>query len=184
MDKYQVFIDGASKGNPGHAGMGIVIQDPDGEVLHQIGEYIGILTNNQAEYSALIKALEKLKQLSAKEAKIFSDSELLVRQWNGEYQVKDPKIRELFFKAKNISSNINLNVVHIKREKNFLADKIATEAVKAHGKSKDRQQDISVNINKSDLDESNEEIQVSAGGIVYKKEGSNIKVCLIAKKKK
>src|ERR1700687_5430395 len=89
------YFDGASKGNPGPAGIGGVIFEGH-KVLTEIKKCIGIATNNQAEYSALIAVLEKASELGAEALSIFSDSELVVRQLNGEYRIKDSKLKVLY----------------------------------------------------------------------------------------
>ena len=127
----QVYIDGASRGNPGLAGIGIVIVQPK---LHkrimQYREFIGIATNNQAEYKALIKALELLKALGISRAKIFSDSQLLVKQLRGEYKVRNPELKKLFNEVKKREKFFeSIEYKHIPREKNYHADRLANEAI-------------------------------------------------------
>ena len=126
----EIYIDGASKGNPGPAGVGVVICR-NGETINNISSYIGDATNNLAEYTALLYGLEEAFRLKAKEVKVYTDSELLCKQLNKEYKVRDHKIQILYNQAKHlICAFNNFNVVHIKREDNRGADKLANLAVK------------------------------------------------------
>ncbi len=133
-----MYCDGASSGNPGRAGIGVVIKLSDNDA-HRLGKnkhyrisgYIGITTNNVAEYSALIKGLEKSKSLGIKNIKIFLDSELLVRQLNGIYSVKSKNLIPLWIKAINMLKDFDNSVIaHIPREMNKYADSLARQAVK------------------------------------------------------
>lgn len=127
---YHLFVDGASRGNPGPSAIGVVIEEEYGYVVDMWGEYIGIATNNVAEYTALIRGMEKLVQLEIKEVKIFSDSELLVKQLNDEYQVKDEKLKKLFKSVKELEKKFNrVFYQHIPREKNTRADSLANMAL-------------------------------------------------------
>ena len=128
---YNVYIDGASRGNPGLAGIGIVIVQPKlHKKIMQYREFIGIATNNQAEYKALIKALELLRDLGASRAKIFSDSQLLVKQLRGEYKVRNPELKKLFNEVKKRKKFFeSIEYKHIPREKNYHADRLANEAI-------------------------------------------------------
>src|SRR5579859_8183410 len=95
-----VNIDGGARGNPGPAGYGAVFKDPAGKKIAELSRYLGIQTNNYAEYSGLIAALEHAVQHDYKALKVFSDSELLVRQITGVYKVRSPELRELYDKAR------------------------------------------------------------------------------------
>lgn len=129
--KLIIFCDGASKGNPGPAGIGVVIRNPDGFVVEKLSEYIGQQTNNQAEYHALILALEEARFHGAEEVDCFLDSELVAKQLKGEYKVKDRVIKSLFALAKSIVSRFKkVNFFHISREENEYADRLASEAIK------------------------------------------------------
>ena len=124
-----VHIDGASRGNPGNAGIGIHAVK-EGKVLLNIGEYIGKTTNNVAEYSALIRALEALLILGIKKAKFFSDSQLLVEQLKGNFRVKDEKLKILFEQARALISKMDdFKIEHIRREKNKAADALANKGI-------------------------------------------------------
>ncbi len=124
-----VFIDGASRGNPGEAGCGVVILGVENGPIH-LTRYIGHATNNTAEYNALILALEKLKQIGARRLRIKSDSQLLVFQLNGRYAVKSPSIRKLFRVYTSLAVHFESIVVeHIPRELNREADMLANLAI-------------------------------------------------------
>ncbi len=131
MNCLEIYIDGASKGNPGHSGVGIVIYR-NGQVLKRISSYIGKTTNNIAEYTALIYALEEALLLKAKSLKINTDSQLLARQINRIYKVKHEGLIGLYERAVHLLSGFDKVLVnHIPREENSCADKLATEAIKA-----------------------------------------------------
>ncbi len=132
--KAKLHCDGASRGNPGEAGIGCFIQLSDGRTI-KISEHIGITTNNVAEYKALIKGLEAAKEAGAEEIEIFSDSELLVRQICGIYKVKNKNLRELYERVRKLLSKFKLyTITHIKREDNAIADILAKEATWKSGK--------------------------------------------------
>lgn len=127
------YIDGASRGNPGKAAIGVVILDSKGQVLDELKRYIGETTNNMAEYQALLEALTEGKRLGGKEIQVFSDSELMVRQLNGIYKVKDAKLLDLYKEAKLLISHFNdFKIEHITRDKNSRADALANEALDNH----------------------------------------------------
>lgn len=130
MKEFDIYIDGASKGNPGHAGIGAIICQGQA-VLKNISCYIGKATNNFAEYTALIYALEEALILKAKSLKIYTDSQLLSRQMNKEYKVKHPNIIILHQRAMHLVSAFEkVDIVHLPREKNRGADKLANRAIK------------------------------------------------------
>jgi ribonuclease HI len=97
--KLVVNVDGGSRGNPGPAAIGIVVAEPGGEVLDRIGETIGVATNNVAEYRALLRGLERARDLGASEVEIVNDSELIARQLTGRYKVKHPAMKPLHLEA-------------------------------------------------------------------------------------
>ncbi|MCI0561813.1 MAG: ribonuclease HI family protein [Nitrososphaera sp.] len=121
-----IFTDGASLGNPGPMGIGIVIYR-DGVIVEELSEYIGSGTNNMAEYSAIIKALRTAHEMGEMEVHVKSDSELVIRQLNNEYKVKDPKLIELKRQIDRLRSSIKVSFEHIRREKNSVADKLSKE---------------------------------------------------------
>lgn len=123
------FTDGGARGNPGPAGTGVVLKS-NGENIFAKGEYIGETTNNQAEYRALVSALEKCKEFGAEEVNCFLDSELLVKQMNRQYKVRDANLAVHFVKAVQISQNFRkITFTHIPREKNKEADALVNEAI-------------------------------------------------------
>lgn len=126
-----IHIDGGSRGNPGPAAAGVVIRAADdGIVLHEAGLFLGKTTNNVAEYRGLLAALQAATRLNVTHAKVFSDSELLVRQMNGEYRVKKTHLRELFEQAKEIAAAFDdFKITHIRREKNIDADRLVNRAL-------------------------------------------------------
>jgi secondary thiamine-phosphate synthase enzyme len=129
MKRATIATDGASKGNPGPAGIGIVICDESGAVLKSIGENIGIGTNNFAEYTAFIRGLELTLELGFDHAVVNTDSELLAKQINGHYRVKSPDIAPLFALALDLMGKFKtVRVNHVPREKNKQADKLASQA--------------------------------------------------------
>ncbi len=132
-DPIIINIDGASKGNPGPASIGIAFykNGNEKELLKEVSEPIGNQTNNYAEYSALIRALEISIEEGFTKVEILSDSELVVKQINKIYKVKDPEIKELYERAVNLSKNLNsFKITHIPREQNSKADKLANSALK------------------------------------------------------
>jgi len=129
-DKIIAYTDGASRGNPGPAAAGFVLTDTDGRQLLSKSFFLDRTTNNVAEYTAVIKALEAAKQIGAKQLSVFSDSELLVRQINGEYKVKSEQIRPLFQQAVQLLGEFeNYKVRFISRDKNTEADKLVNQAL-------------------------------------------------------
>jgi len=126
----KIFSDGGARGNPGPAGIGAVIYNSDGKILAEVSEFLGIATNNQAEYKALIAALKKAKELGAKEAECYLDSELVVKQLKREYKVKNKDLAPLFLEVHNLSINFkNIFYHHIPREENKVADRLANLAM-------------------------------------------------------
>jgi len=129
-DKIIAHIDGASRGNPGPAAAGFTLTDSAGIQLQAKAFFLGQATNNIAEYSSLVKALEAAKKIGAEQLMVFSDSELLVRQINGQYKVKSEQIRPLFGQAVNLLGEFkNWKVRHIAREKNKEADRLVNQAL-------------------------------------------------------
>ena len=136
MSRIDIYIDGASKGNPGAAGIGVVICRGN-EVIRNISSYIGKTTNNVAEYTALIFALQEALIMKAPEIYVFSDSQLLCRQLNREYKVKNANIAVLFKQAMHlISAFKKVEVCHIPRTQNTGADKLANKAIKEYFKNR------------------------------------------------
>jgi len=128
-EKIEVFVDGAARGNPGPAGIGIVIKKGD-KILLEVGSYIGETTNNVAEYMALIRGLEEAIIMGDENVKVTSDSELLVRQMTGEYRVKNEGLKPLHLHAKELVRKIKkFEIAHAPREKNKHADKLANMGI-------------------------------------------------------
>jgi ribonuclease HI len=131
MSQLEIYIDGASKGNPGHSGVGVAVYR-DGLLIKEISDYIGTATNNVAEYTALIYALEEALLLKAKYLKINTDSQLLAHQMNRIYKVKHAGIINLYNRAKHLLTGFEKVLInYIPREQNCLADKLATQAIKS-----------------------------------------------------
>jgi ribonuclease HI len=125
--------DGAARGNPGPAGAGFVIEADDGSVIDSGWVYLGKRTNNQAEYEALICGLEALEPDLPTHLTVYSDSELMVRQLNGEYRVKDPDLKDRFIWASQILLKIgSVSVEHVSRSDNERADDLANQAIDEH----------------------------------------------------
>ena len=132
--KVVLHTDGCCRGNPGPAGIGVVIKDPHKKILKELSEYIGEATNNIAEYSALIRGLEAAGDLGAEDVKVFMDSELVVKQLSGEYRVKDYKMKELFRQALEVLKDFkSFEIKHIDRSKNKEADSLANRAIDLAG---------------------------------------------------
>lgn len=126
----EMYCDGASSGNPGDSGIGVLIDLDDDGKCHQISEYIGTATNNIAEYSALIKGLEVAMHLGVQKINIYMDSELLVRQINGIYRVKHKNLVPLWTRAMELLKHFyHYKVTHIPREENKKADALARSAI-------------------------------------------------------
>jgi len=129
-DKIVAHIDGGSRGNPGPAAAGFILTGPVGSQSQAKAFFIGQATNNVAEYTALVKALEAAKHIGAEQLTVFSDSELLVKQINGRYKVKSEQIRPLFRQAVDLLGEFeNWKVRHITREKNKEADELVNQAL-------------------------------------------------------
>ncbi len=127
-----IYTDGGSRGNPGPAAGAFIICDPAGKQICAEAKFLPNATNNIAEYTALAEALRKAVSLDAKKIKIFSDSELMVKQINGEYKVKNENLREIYNQCLDLLAEIkNWQITHIRREKNKLADKLVNRAIDA-----------------------------------------------------
>ncbi|MDD3711726.1 MAG: ribonuclease HI family protein [Patescibacteria group bacterium] len=130
VNKIIMFTDGGARGNPGPAGIGVVLYNKKKEKIAEVSKYLGIATNNQAEYRALIEGLKKAKELGAKELEVFLDSELVVKQLNREYKVKNKDLAPLFLEVYNLSLSFSKIVFkHVYREENKEADRLANEAM-------------------------------------------------------
>jgi ribonuclease HI len=126
----EVFIDGASRGNPGPAGIGVVFTDARGAAGRQLSRYIGETTNNVAEYLALIYALQQALRDGCDALTVHTDSELLTRQINGQYRVRDPRLRLFHDLALELAKGFaKVSIQHIPRSRNAQADRLAGDAV-------------------------------------------------------
>ena len=126
----RIWVDGACRGNPGPASIGGVIRDAQGLLLREVSETLGTATNNIAEYTALIRALEEAKALGADEVEAMSDSLLLVKQMAGEYRVKHPNLKPLHAKARALARGFaRFAFTHVPREENREADRLANQAL-------------------------------------------------------
>ncbi len=123
-------FDGGSRGNPGPAGIGVVLRAADQTPIVTLGRFIGRATNNVAEYKALITGLQKARELGAKRILVRGDSELIIRQMRGEYRVKSPDMRPLYEQAKELFEEFDeARIEHNYRDKNTLADRLANLAM-------------------------------------------------------
>ena len=127
----RVRTDGGSRGNPGPSGIGVVIEDREtGETLEEHHRYLGVTTNNQAEYQAVILALQRCVALEATSVEVLADSELLIRQANGEYRVKNPELQVRFREMRELVVKIGrVTFKHVYREANTQADTLANLAM-------------------------------------------------------
>ncbi len=129
-ERVVLYTDGAARGNPGPAGAGVRVESPDGAAIDELAEYLGEATNNVAEYQALLLGLERARSLGASEVEVRSDSELLVRQMNGEYKVKNEGLRALVTRARTLERGFrSVAYVHVRRERNRDADRLANLAI-------------------------------------------------------
>ena len=127
--------DGASRGNPGHAAVGVVIEDDEGVKLRTFHRYIGVATNNEAEYQALIDGLKAVTEWKPARVEIFLDSKLVVEQVKGQYRVKDAKLQPLHQRVKDLLESFGQwEIRHVERENNKGADKLANMALDERAK--------------------------------------------------
>ena len=130
-----IYTDGGSRGNPGISGYGLVIYEDKQKVLYQEGKFLGIKTNNEAEYSGIIAALEWVKKnktnYNITQLNFFADSQLMIRQFQGLYKVKAPTLLPLYAQAQQLLAQINLptKFTDVRREFNKLADELANQAM-------------------------------------------------------
>ena len=130
--KARLFTDGGARGNPGPAAYAYVLEAEDGTVLASEGKTIGVATNNVAEYRGLVAGLEKAVELAVPEVEVLSDSELMVKQMQGEYRVKNEALRDLSVEAGRLARRLTkVEYRHVRREHNELADRLVNEALDA-----------------------------------------------------
>ena len=126
----RIYVDGASRGNPGASGAGAIIKDARGKTIKKLRKRLGVATNNVAEYSAFVMALREAKAMGASSVHVFADSELLVKQIKGVYKVKSDNLKALYSEAIGLIDLFDeFSVSHIDREKNSEADRLANEAI-------------------------------------------------------
>ena len=131
MKELTLYVDGAAKGNPGKAGIGIAIYDQKGASIKRVSEYIGIATNNVAEYLALIYGLQEALILKAHKICLYSDSELIVKQMNGLYRIKDNLLSQLFLLGQHLKRSFKkIEILQISHSENKEADRLANAALK------------------------------------------------------
>lgn len=124
------YVDGAARGNPGPAAAGVVLQDDSGKTLKTLSIPLGHQTNNTAEYCALILAFQEALMMGVRDLQVYTDSELVTKQFNGQYKVKEQSIKALFSLVTHLRSGFkSINVTHVPREKNKLADEAANHAL-------------------------------------------------------
>ncbi|MBX4187736.1 MAG: ribonuclease HI family protein [Candidatus Doudnabacteria bacterium] len=128
--KLILHTDGGARGNPGPAGIGVVIADDKGKVIKLIKEYVGEGTNNQAEYKALLKGLKEASAMNAEEVICNMDSELVVKQLTGLYKIKEPGLQVLASEVLSLTGKFKqIKFHHVRREKNVEADKLVNEVL-------------------------------------------------------
>ena len=129
----RLFTDGASRGNPGHAGAGAALFGDDGAELGVISQYLGVCTNNVAEYRALLAGLGEARRIGCFRVALFMDSELVARQLEGRYKVKHEQLKPLFAEAMSLLAGFEAwTVTHVPRSENALADRLANEGIDRH----------------------------------------------------
>ena len=130
MSRVTVNVDGGSRGNPGPAAIGIVLRNGDGSVLEEVGETIGEATNNVAEYRALLRGIELASEHGASDLELIGDSELVVRQVEGRYKVKNAGMKELHEEVRRALREFDSwSIRHVRRAENADADRLVNEAL-------------------------------------------------------
>jgi ribonuclease HI len=130
INKVIMNTDGAARGNPGPGAIGVIIKDEAGLILEKISQRLGVTTNNQAEYQAIIIGLEKAIEFGAKNAVVKSDSELVVEQINGRYKIKNTSLRPLYQKVVQLTGSLeSFSISYVPREQNAAADALANKAL-------------------------------------------------------
>jgi len=130
FEKLRIFADGGSRGNPGPAGVGVVLLDKKGETVGEVSRFIGISTNNEAEYLSVIYGLQEALFMKASSVVLNLDSQLVARQLKGEYKVKDKNLRRFFDLAMNLFRGFEkVEIVEVPREENTMADRLVNQAL-------------------------------------------------------
>ncbi|MBE2248813.1 MAG: ribonuclease HI family protein [Myxococcus sp.] len=128
--RVRLYSDGAARGNPGLAGAGAVLVEPSGQVVDRLGKFLGTQTNNYAEYMGLLLGLRRARELEVREVEVFADSELMLRQLGGRYQVKSASLRPLYEEALTLLNDFErVKFVHVPREMNRAADEMSNRAI-------------------------------------------------------
>ena len=130
MSDFVAYVDGGSHGSPGPAGIGVVIQKPDGDRV-EIARWIGHQDNNVAEYVALLEAIQQALKFQAKKLRVYSDSELVVKQMTGVYECRSPRLYTLNWICRKLARSLDFCISHIPREYNSEANRLAYEAIVA-----------------------------------------------------
>lgn len=130
MPHLVAYIDGGSHGNPGPSGIGVVIEHADGQVVH-IAKWIGHQDNNVAEYVALLEALQHAVLVKARALRVYSDSEVVVRQMTGRYRCRSPRLYSLNWICRKLAKSLEFSIEHIRREHNVAANRLANRAARA-----------------------------------------------------
>ena len=122
--------DGGARGNPGPGAIGVVLKNSDGDIILELGQYIGRSTNNEAEYKALLTGLKSAKEKNASSLSCYLDSELVVKQMRGEYKVKNSKLKKFFDEAKKLEKSFTkIEYKHVPRSKNKEADTLVNKVL-------------------------------------------------------
>lgn len=130
LSRVRLYSDGAARGNPGLAGAGAVLVEPSGQVVDRLGKFLGKQTNNYAEYMGLLMGLKRAAELGVSEVEVFADSELMIRQLGGRYQVKSPSLKPLYQQALRLLNEFErVKLVHVPREMNRAADEMSNRAI-------------------------------------------------------
>jgi ribonuclease HI len=132
MPELIAYVDGGSHGSPGPSGIGVVIEDPDGEKVF-IARSIGLQDNNVAEYVALLEALQHAVSVKARTLHVFSDSEIVVKQMTGQYACLSPRLYSLNWTCRKLARSLDFSIVHIRREQNLEANELANRAARRRG---------------------------------------------------
>src|ERR1700733_10342915 len=131
MSNLVAHVDGGSLGNPGPSGIGVVLDRSEGPTI-RIARWIGRQDNNVAEYVALLEALQCAMKLKARKLHVYSDSEVVVRQMNGDYTCRSPRLYSLNWICRKLAKSLEFSISHVRREFNAEANRLATSAVQAH----------------------------------------------------
>jgi len=130
MPDLVAYVDGGSHGNPGPSGIGVVIEDPQGETVH-IAKWIGHQDNNVAEYLALLEALQHAVAVNARTLHVYSDSEVIVKQMTGEYACRSPRLHSLNWTCRKLARSVEFSIAYIPRAENHEANRLAHKAAKS-----------------------------------------------------